>query len=46
MLCDIFDRVGSLKVGKDADLVLWEGKPPAFDAKPVMVFVDGKQIER
>lgn len=46
MLCDIFDRVGSLKVGKDADLVLWEGRPPAFDAKPVMVFVDGKQIKR
>lgn len=46
MLCDIFDRVGSLKVGKDADLVLWEGKPPAFDAKPVMVFVDGKQISK
>ena len=44
MLCDIVDRVGSLKVGKDADLVLWEGKPPAFDAKPVMVFVDGKRI--
>lgn len=38
------DRVGSLKVGKDADIVVWDGHPFELMGKPHMVFVNGKQI--
>jgi imidazolonepropionase-like amidohydrolase len=38
------DRVGSLEVGKDADMVLWSGHP--FDYRSVVqrVLVDGKVV--
>ncbi len=41
----IFDRVGSLKVGKDADFVIWEGEPLSLDGKPYAVFCDGIRCE-
>jgi urease alpha subunit len=34
-------RVGSVKVGKDADLVLWSGNPLSIYAKAEKTFVDG-----
>ena len=34
-------RTGSIKVGKDADLVLWNNNPLSIYAKPEMTFVDG-----
>ncbi len=34
-------RTGSIKVGKDADLVLWNNSPLSIYAKPEMTFVDG-----
>lgn len=37
----IFDRVGSLRVGKDADFVIWEGDPFSLEGKPFAVFCDG-----
>ena len=37
-------RVGSLKVGKDADIVVWNNHPLEIMGKPEMVFVNGKQI--
>lgn len=40
----IDDRVGSLAVGRDADLVLWSGDPFAADARVLAVFVDGRQV--
>lgn len=43
-ICGIGDRVGSLKLGKDADLVVWNGNPPELSAIPEMVFVDGKIV--
>ncbi len=43
-ICGISDRVGSLKAGKDADLVVWNGTPPELTATPDMVFVDGKIV--
>lgn len=35
------DRMGSLEVGKDADLVLWSDDPLSIRAKALMTFVDG-----
>jgi imidazolonepropionase-like amidohydrolase len=35
------DRVGSIKVGKSADLVLWSDHPLSVYAKPVYTLVDG-----
>ena len=40
-LLHIDDKVGSLKVGKDADVVLWSGHPMSIYAKAEMTFVDG-----
>ncbi len=37
----IDNRVGSIKVGKDADLVLWNEHPLSIYAKPLKTFVDG-----
>lgn len=34
-------RVGSLKVGYDADLVIWDREPLELGATPLQVFVDG-----
>lgn len=34
-------RVGSIDVGKDADLVLWDGYPLSSSAVPSKVFIDG-----
>jgi adenine deaminase len=34
-------RVGSIKVGKDADLVLWSDNPLSIYAKAEKTFVDG-----
>ena len=35
------DRVGSIDVGKDADLVIWDGYPLSTFAVPNKVFIDG-----
>ena len=35
------DRVGSIDVGKDADLVIWEGYPLSSYGVPSKVFIDG-----
>ena len=35
------DRVGSIKVGKDADLVLWSDHPLSIYAKSLLTVVDG-----
>ena len=34
-------RVGSIKVGKDADVVLWNTNPLTIDAKPEKTIIDG-----
>ncbi|MEM5622773.1 amidohydrolase [Bacillus thuringiensis] len=38
------DRIGSIEVGKDADLVLWTHHPFHYLAKPVLTMIDGKII--
>jgi len=35
------DQVGSIKIGKDADLVLWNENPLSILAKPMQTYVDG-----
>lgn len=37
-------RIGSLKVGKDADLVLWSGDPLDVMERATQVFIGGKQV--
>src|SRR5215471_12329555 len=36
------DRVGSIDVGKDADLVIWDGYPLSSYGVPTKVFIDGE----
>ncbi len=38
----IDDRVGSLEVGKDADLAIWDGPPLSVYSKVLTTFVDGR----
>ena len=40
-LLRIDDRVGSIKVGKDADVVLWNGHPLSMYAKPEKTLIEG-----
>jgi imidazolonepropionase-like amidohydrolase len=35
------DRMGSIKVGKDADIVIWTTNPLSINAKAASVFIDG-----
>jgi len=37
-------KVGSIKVGKDADVVLWSDNPLSIYAKVEMTFVDGRRF--
>ncbi|HVX40187.1 MAG TPA: amidohydrolase family protein [Gemmatimonadaceae bacterium] len=39
----VADRVGSLSVGKDADVVVWSGDPFEFASQPEHVYVRGKE---
>lgn len=43
--CRISDRVGTLEIGKDADLCIWTKKPTNFNAECINVFIDGKQAK-
>jgi imidazolonepropionase-like amidohydrolase len=44
-VCGIEDRVGSIKVGKDADIVVYNGHPFHYLTKTRAVFMDGKQVD-
>ena len=41
-LLHLDDRMGSLKVGKDADIVLWSKNPLSVYSKVMQTYVDGK----
>lgn len=41
LILGIDERVGTVEVGKDADLVLWNGEPFEMTSKPVGVLVGG-----
>ena len=38
------DRIGSLEVGKNADVVLWSGNPFSVYARPEKVWIDGAML--
>lgn len=44
-IAGIADRVGSIKVGKDADLVLYNGHPFAFESRIQQVWINGKAVK-
>jgi imidazolonepropionase-like amidohydrolase len=37
----VADHLGSLQVGKTADLVIWTGDPLEIRSEPQMIFIDG-----
>ena len=43
-LLHLDDRIGSIKIGKDADLVLWTNNPLSIYAKVIQTYVDGKLL--
>jgi len=40
----IADRAGVLAVGRDADLVVWDGDPLGPSSAPVLVMVEGREV--
>ena len=42
----VADRIGSLTVGADADVVLWSGDPLDLMSRPLQVYVDGSVAYR
>ena len=40
----LFDRIGSLREGKDADFVVWNGHPLSIYSRVQMTFVDGRKV--
>lgn len=44
-ICGIDQQVGSLAVGKDADIVVYDGDPLDITQRPVAVFINGRQVK-
>ena len=40
----IDDRVGSIEVGKDADIVIWDGNPLEIQSNVLYTIIDGKVV--
>ena len=43
-ICGLDDRLGSLEVGKDADIVIYQNDPILGLEKPKAVFLNGKRV--
>lgn len=41
----VADRIGTLEVGKDADVVVWNGKPLSIEAECEVVLINGKIVK-
>lgn len=42
--CGISDRVGTLEIGKDADIVIFDKLPVKFESQCIMTFINGKRV--
>jgi len=45
-ILELEDRVGSIEVGKDADIVVWDAHPFDLQASPLYTIIDGKIVHR
>lgn len=45
-ICGVGERLGSLELGKDADLVVWSGPPFDLRSRPLAVLVVGRVVYR
>ena len=43
-ICNVADRVGSLVVGKDADIAIFDGNPMEVFTRNLCTIVDGKIV--
>ena len=43
-ICGVDDRVGSLKAGKDADIVIWENSPLEVRGKVYKTIINGNVV--
>ncbi len=43
-ICGVEERVGSLKVGKDADIVIYDGNPLLVATKTLCTIIDGRIV--
>lgn len=43
-ICNVSDRVGSIEVGKDADIAIFDGNPMEVFTKTIYTIIDGKII--
>ncbi len=43
-LVGLEDSIGSIEVGKDADIVIWDGEPLDYYTSPRTVFIDGNIV--
>lgn len=41
----VSDRIGSLEVGKDADIVIWSEDPFTITARPLFVIINGRIVK-
>ena len=45
-ICGTDNRVGSIEVGKDADIAIFDGNPMETFTKTLMTIIDGKVVYR
>lgn len=45
-ICGVYDRVGSLEVGKDADIAIFDGNPMEVFTRVKYTIIDGKIVYR
>lgn len=43
-ICGVFDRIGSLEVGKDADIAIFDGNPMEVFTRTIYTIIDGKIV--